>query len=418
MLRKKSLAIIVVLILVFSGVILAWWLWPKRESDGFIKVGVLNSFTGPSGTNEKNIAEATLFAIEEINDNGGVLGKKILPIVADAKSDWPTFAKEAERLITEEKVVVIFGCTTSASRKLVKDVVEKYNNLLFYPVQYEGLESSPNIVYLGATANQQAIPAVNWSLENLGTRLFLIGSDYIYQHVVNGIIRDLIKSRGGTIVGEAYIPVSNYDVKPIVKKVIDSEPQVIISSIVGPANADFFNALRSSGVSTEKMPSVSLSVMEMDLRIYDLEHMLGDYGVQNYFESLDTQANKEFVAKFKQRFGEDIGISNNMENAYTSVYLWRNTVNLAKSTKTNDVRRALGGYAMSTPEGIVSVDGKNQHLWKPFLVGKILPNRQFGIVWNSISTVKPVPYPSFRTKEQWEELVTNLYNKWGHKWWR
>jgi urea transport system substrate-binding protein len=410
-----------IIISVFAGLMFAalfiWWLWPKGQHEDFIKVGVLHSLSGPLGQNESFTVLATLFAIEEINKQGGVLGKKIVPIIADAKSEWLTFAKEAERLIKEEGVVAIFGCTTSASRKLVKEVVEKYNNLLFYPVPYEGLETSPNIIYLGSTANQQAIPAVNWGLENLGSRLFLVGSDYVFQRLVNGIIKDLVSSRGGSVVGEAYIDIENYKVDSIIKKIIESKPQVIINTIVGPGLAAFYNGLRKAGISSEQVPSISLSVMETDLKIYKLESLVGSYCVQSYFESLEGPANKVFVERFKEKFGEDIVISVMMENAFNSVYLWRDAVRIAKNTKTNNVRLALGGLAMSTPEGIVSVDKENLHLWKPFLIGKIMPNYQIGIVWNSVSTVKPVPFPSFRTKKQWIELVENLYRKWNDKWW-
>jgi urea transport system substrate-binding protein len=405
---------------VIAGIILWWFLHSQshKKTDGIIKVGVLHSLTGLMAVTEGPMIDAVNLAIDEINENGGVLGKKLVPIIVDAQSDWPTYAREAERLITEEKVLVIFGGYTSASRKMVKTVVEKFNNLLFYPTQYEGLETSKNIIYMGSTANQQAIPAVTWSLQNLGRRVFLVGSDYIYQHAINSIIKMLLTARNGTLVGEEYISFTQQSVDPIIEKIIKAKPDVIINNIVGEENSRFFKTLRKAGISAEKIPTVSLTISETEIASLNINEMIGDYGVQNYFQSLDTPANNSFVEKFKKKFGAHRTISSSMQNAYAGIYFWKNAVEKAQTTDTDAVREQLRGAVLSAPEGIISIDGKTLDTWKPVLIGKIFPNKQFGIVWNSVSTIAPLKYPPLMTKEHWDSLLEYYYTKWGNQWWR
>lgn len=388
----------------------------SKDVDDIIKVGILHSLTGPMAGSEKPIVDAAQLAIDEINESGGVLGKKIVAVVADGKSDWPTFAQEAERLITEDQVKAIFGCWTSASRKMVKPVVEKYNNLLFYPVQHESLETSQNIVYLGSSANQQAIPAVSWCLQNLGQRLFLVGTDYIYQHAINSIIKDLVAARYGSVVGEEYISLAQADIDNVINKIKETKPEVIISTINGKENDRFFEALTKAGFSSERMPTMSLSVTETELAEFNIDAMIGDYATQNYFESLNTPANKAFVNKFKEKYGADRVISSPMQNAYSALYFWKNAVFRAETTDTDAVRVKLRDSAFSAPEGIVSIDAKTLHAWKPVLVGKIFHNKQFGIVFNSVSTLEPLTYPPFRTKKEWDEMLEYWYKKWGNRW--
>lgn len=411
------LAFGILALIVGIGIAMAWWKLHKT-SEGVIKVGILHSLTGFMAPSEKEIADITLLAIEEINESGGLLGKKIAPVMADGKSNWSTFEKEAERLIKEEGVVAIFGGWTSASRKHIKTVVEKYNSLLFYPVQFEGLEESPNIVYLGATANQLAIPGVTWVLENLGKKLYLVGSEHIYQRALYSILKDLIVARNGVVVGEEYLPVNDPNLDRVVQKIIKAKPDAIINMILGEDNRSFFRALRKEGISSEKIPTMSFVVSETELNAYNIDDMIGHYGTQNYFQSLDTRANKDFVQKIFKKMGPNQPISNSMENAYNGVNFWANAVQAAGSTDTDAVRSKLSDRALSTAEGIISIDKKTQHTWKPVLIGKIFPNKHFGIVWNSISTIEPLPYPPFRTKEEWEALLQHWYTTYGNQWWK
>ncbi len=417
---RASIIFVIAIAALGTGIFLLWFFKHKGHvgTEGTIKIGILHSLTGVMAVTEKPVVDAALFAIDENNKSGGVLGKKIVPVVADGKSDWPTFALEAERLISKEQVTVIFGGITSASRKMIKAVVEKYNSLLFYPAQHEGIETSPNIVYLGSSANQQAIPAVSWCLQNLGNRLFLVGSDYIYPRVINSIIGVTAAARDATVVGEEYISLNEENIDYVIKKIIETQPDVIINSVVGKDNIRLFKALRKAGISAEKMPTMSLTVTETELAKFAFDEMIGDYGTQNYFQSLNTPVNNNFVAKFKEKYGAQKVISSHMANAYLALYFWKNAVTKAQSTDSSAVREQLRGAALSTPEGIISIDRTSLYTWKPVLIGKIFPSKQFGIVWNSLSTIAPLPYPPLQTKEHWDNLLERLYAQWGNKWWK
>lgn len=276
-----------------------------QASNQVIKVGILHSLSGTMAISEKSVVNSTLLAIEEINSQGGVLGKKIQPIIVDGKSNWVTFAQEAERLINKEKVVTVFGCWTSASRKTVKPVFEKYNHLLIYPVQYEGLEESPNIVYTGAAPNQQIIPAVKWSFDNLGKRFFLVGSDYVFPRTANEIIKDQVTALRGEILGEEYILLGSADVEGVVKKISETQPDVILNTINGDTNIAFFKALRKAGITPEQIPTISFSIAEEELRSLPKEDVVGDYAVWNYFQSVDDADNQRFVKQFQKKYGQN-----------------------------------------------------------------------------------------------------------------
>jgi len=292
----------------------------ELDKENPIKVGVLHSFSGTMAISEKPVAEATLLAIEEINERGGVLGRQIQPIIADGHSDWQTFANEAERLIVEEDVSVIFGGWTSASRKTMKPVFEKYDNLLFYPVQYEGLEQSPNIVYTGAAPNQQAIPAVDWAFENLGTRFFLVGSDYVFPRSANEIMKERIHELGGEVVCEEYRILGSKNFTEIVDRIIEIQPDVILNTINGDSNLWFFKELRSRGISPQEIPTMSFSIGENEIEQLGAATMSGDYAAWNYFQSLDIQENKNFVNNFKAKYGSDRVTNDPMEAGYIGVY--------------------------------------------------------------------------------------------------
>lgn len=381
-----------------------------------IKVGVLHSLTGTMAISEKSVRDATLMAIEEINDKGGVLGRKVTPVVVDGKSDWPTFAQEAENLITREKVSVVFGCWTSASRRMVKPVFEKHNHLLFYPVQYEGLEQSPNIVYTGAAPNQQIIPAVKWAFDKGWKKPFLVASDYVFPRAANEIIKAQVAALRGKVVGEEYILLGSSDVKSAVAHIVASRPDVIFNTINGDTNVAFFNALRAAGITPDKIPTISFSIAEDELRSTNPQTMAGDYAVWNYFQSISTPENKEFVARFKQKYGQDRVTDDPMEAAYFGVYLWSQAVKDAGTDEVGAVRKAIANQTFSAPEGLVTVDSENQHTWKAVSVGRIKNDGQFEIVWTSAKPVRPVPFPIYKTQAEWEKFLENLYTGWGNSW--
>lgn len=399
---------ILIFISILGTSILAYMLFtffkPTQSSDT-IKVGILHSLTGTMAANENNLVDATLFAIEQINQAGGILGKMIQPIVADGKSDPTVFAQEAERLITQEKVAVIFGCWTSSSRKAVKEIVEKYDNLLFYPVEYEGLEESKNIIYTGSPPSQQIIPGTIWAYKNLGQRFFLVGSDYIFPRTAHEIIKKLVSMLKGEVVGEEYIPLGSSDVSAVVEKIIQTNPTVIINTINGDTNASFIEHLREKRISPEKIPSMFFSISEPDFKSFKLTGIAGYYATWSYFQSIPTNQNRAFVKNFRKKYGNDRLIGDPMETAYFGVYLWAQTVQEIQSTAIDKLQTALKNQKYNAPAGIVYIDNKNNHTWKITRIGKATHNKQFTTVWDAKKPVRPEPYPPLKTKNEWQKFV-------------
>ncbi|MDX2128658.1 MAG: urea ABC transporter substrate-binding protein [Chloroherpetonaceae bacterium] len=382
-----------------------------------IRVGVLHSLSGTMSISETAVKDATLMAIEEINAKGGILGRPVVPIVVDGKSDWPTFAEKADSLIQNAKVSVVFGCWTSASRKTVKPIFEKYDHLLFYPVQYEGLESSKNIVYTGAAPNQQIIPAVKWCFdERKARRFFLIGSDYVFPRTANEIIKEQVLALGGEVVGEEYILLGSKDVKGAVEKILKAKPDLILNTINGDSNIPFFNELRAAGILPEQIPTMSFSIAEDELRSFSIPQMVGDFAAWNYFQSVDSKDNFDFIERFRNKYGKDRVTDDPIEAGYFGVFLWAEAVNKAKSPEPTKVRAVLGDLAFDAPEGLVYVDKENQHTWKLVRIGKIREDGQFQIVWDSDKPIQPLPYPATRTKEAWQQFLDSLYKSWGGQW--
>jgi urea transport system substrate-binding protein len=418
---KKTLIPIVVLgVLAVCG-----WLFYQFGADLLqrgslqrnpIKVGVLHSLSGTMAISEKSVVDATLLAIEELNRKGGLLGRQIEPVVADGRSDWPTFASEANRLIAEEEVVVIFGCWTSASRKTVKPVLEKHDHLLFYPVQYEGLESSPNIIYTGAAPNQQIIPAVKWCADHLGKGFFLVGSDYVFPRTANAIIKDQLAAIRGEVLGEEYILLGSSKVDEAVQRIIDTRPDVILNTINGDTNVAFFRALRAAGITPDKIPTMSFSVAEDELRTLGVENMVNDYACWNYFQTVDTPENQRFVDAFRKKYGDDRVTDDPMEAAYFGVHLWAQAVRDAGTVEVKTVRERLGNQTYRAPGGIVYIDAENNHTWKTVRIGRIRADGQFEILWSSGKPVRPVPYPVYRSPSEWHSFLDGLYTGWGEKW--
>lgn len=382
-----------------------------------IKVGILHSKTGPLASVENPIIDASLLAIDEINRAGGLLGRPVEPIVADAESKLTVFYQQAERLITQEKVSVIFGCFTSASRKTVKPVIEKYKMLLIYPTQYEGLEESPYIIYVGAAPNQQTLPGVMWCFNNLGTKFFLVGSDYIYPRIANAIIKDHVKALGGAIVGERYIKVGSTAVESIVQEIIKTKPEVILNNLVGKDNNEaFFKALRQANITPEKIPSMSFVIGEQDFLDLNVANIAGNYATWNYMQSISNSANAAFVKEFKKKYGQNRVIGDIMEAEYTGIHLWAQAVKKYKTFDPPIIKDGMATQSRFAPEGTVYVDSKNRHTWKIVRVGKIRSDGQFSIIWNSLKPVPPVPYPIYRTKAEWDEILNKFYTLWGGKW--
>lgn len=377
-----------------------------------VRVGILHSLTGVMASSEQPVVDVVLMAIEEINAKGGLLGRKLKPVIADGRSDEKTFAVEAERLIVEEKVDVVFGVWTSAARKAVKPIFEKYNKLLFYPVQNEGLEASKNIIYLGAAPNQQIIPAVKWAYETLGKRMFLVGSDYIFPRTANEIIRLQMQALGGEIVGERYENLQNPDFRPAIADIVKSKPDVIINTINGDGNIDFFKALRAAGITSETIPVMSFSVSEDQI----IPEMVGDYAAWNYFQSLNTRENLDFVARLKTKYGDARYASDPIQSAYSGVYLWAQAVQRGGSIRAQDVLVGLKNISLPSPGGILNFEPRINHVWKRPRVGKINSDGEFDIVWQAPQNIRPNPFPMFKSKAEWALFLEDLYQGWGQNW--
>ncbi len=382
-----------------------------------IKVGILHSLSGTMLASESPVVDATLLAIDEINKKGGLLGRPVEAVIVDGRSDPTAFAKGAIRLVKEEKVSSVFGCWTSASRKTVVPIFEEGNNLLIYPVQYEGIEESPNVIYTGAAPNQQIIPAVQWAyITQKRRRFFLVGSDYVFPRVANVIIKDQLKILGADVVGEEYIPLGEGDVSAIITKIQASKPDVILNTLNGDSNWPFFAGLRKAGFTPEKLPTISFSIGEEELRHIDVSTMAGDFAAWNYFQSLESPENVEFVTNFRTKYGQQRLVTDPMEAAYIGVKLWAMAVQESGKTDAAEIRRAMRNLQIKAPEGDVRIDAGTQHTYKLPRIGKVLATGQFEVVWTAAKPEAPQPYPISRTAEQWRALLHDLYTGWGNQW--
>jgi urea transport system substrate-binding protein len=357
-----------------------------------VKVGILHSLSGTMAISEVSLKDAEMMAIDEINQSGGLLGKQIEPVIEDGASDWPTFAEKAKKLIQKDQVATIFGGWTSASRKAMLPVVEQNHGLLWYPVQYEGMESSPNIFYTGATTNQQIVPAVTWLLQNRGKKFFLIGSDYVFPRTANKIIKAQLKAEGGELLGEEYTPLGHTDYNTLISKIKAAKPDVIFNTLNGDSNVAFFKQLKDAGITSKDVTVMSVSIAEEEIRGIGGDILAGHLAVWNYYQTTDTPENKAFVEKYKQKYGADRVTDDPIEAAYDAVHIWAQAVKKAGSFDVEKVKAAAKGIEFKAPEGTVKVEGENQHLWKTVRIGEIQVNGQFKEVWNSKDPVKPDPY--------------------------
>ncbi|MFC5648896.1 urea ABC transporter substrate-binding protein [Paenibacillus solisilvae] len=357
-----------------------------------IKVGILHSLSGTMAISEVSVKDSEMMAIDEINAKGGVLGKKIVPVVEDGASDWPTFAEKARKLISEDKVATVFGGWTSSSRKAMLPVFEELNGLLWYPVQYEGLESSPNIFYTGATTNQQIVPAVTWLIKNKGKKFYLLGSDYVFPRTANKIIKEQLKVEGGELAGEEYTPLGHTDYATIISKIKEAKPEVVFNTLNGDSNVAFFKQLKDAGITSKDLTVLSVSVAEEEIRSIGVDVLAGSLASWNYYQTTDTPANKTFVENYKKKYGDDRVTADPIEAGYDAVYLWAAAVEKAGSVDVDKVKAAAKGLEWDAPEGKIKIDGDNQHIYKTVRIGEVQSDGQFNEVWNSGEPVKPDPY--------------------------
>ncbi|HET7525472.1 MAG TPA: urea ABC transporter substrate-binding protein [Burkholderiaceae bacterium] len=378
-----------------------------------IKVGVLHSLSGTMAISETVLKDTILMAIDEINAGGGVLGKKLEPVVVDPASNWPLFAEKARQLISKDKVVVTFGCWTSVSRKSVLPVYEELNSLLFYPVQYEGEELSKNVFYTGAAPNQQAIPAVEYLMSKDGgaaKRWVLLGTDYVYPRTTNKILRSFLHSKGvaDADIMEEYTPFGHADYQSIIAKIkkfaSEGKKTAVVSTINGDSNVPFYKELGNQGLKATDVPVVAFSVGEEELRGVDTKPLVGHLAAWNYFQSIKAPANDEFIKKWSA-YAKAKGIAGHkdrpltndpMEASYIGIMMWKQAVEKAKSTDTDKVIAAMAGQTFKAPSGITSkMDEKNHHLHKSVFIGEVKADGQFNVVWKTPGPVKAQPWSPF-----------------------
>jgi urea transport system substrate-binding protein len=376
-----------------------------------IKVGVLHSLSGTMAISETVLKDVALMAFDEINAAGGVMGKKIEPVVVDPASNWPLFAEKARQLLTQDKVAAVFGCWTSVSRKSVLPVFEELNGLLYYPVQYEGEELSKNVFYTGAAPNQQAIPAVEYLMSKDGgsaKRWFLLGTDYVYPRTTNKILRAFLKSKGvdEKDIEEIYTPFGHSDYQTIVgniKKFAAGGKTAVVSTINGDSNVPFYKELGNQGLKATDVPVVAFSVGEEELRGVDTKPLVGHLAAWNYFMSMKNPANDAFKAKWAA-YAKAKGLSSAskpltndpMEATYIGIHMWKQAVEKAKTTDVDKVIAAMAGQTFKAPSGFVAkMDEKNHHLHKPVLIGEVKADGQFSVVWKTAGPVRANPWSPF-----------------------
>ena len=364
---------------------------PKSEAGNTVKVGVLQSLSGTMAISEVAVKNSALLAIKEINASGGVLGKQIEPLVEDGESKPEVFATKSEKLITNDKVSVVFGGWTSSSRKAMKPVVEGTKSLLFYPVQYEGLEVSPNIFYTGATTNQQIIPALDYLKEKSLTKIYLVGSDYVFPRTANKEIKAYAAANGIEVLGEEYLQLGDTNVQGIVSKVLAAKPQVVFNTLNGDSNVSFFKELKAKGNTTAAIQTVSVSIAEEEVPGVGVDNLQGHLVSWNYYQTTDNPRNKAFVAAYQKEYGANKPTSDPMQAGYNSVYIWKAAVEKAGSFDVEKVKAAAAGITIDTPEGTLTVDPKNHHVFKTARIGMINAQGQIDEVWNSGKPVAPDP---------------------------
>lgn len=363
----------------------------KTDGDA-VKIGFLNSLSGTMAISEQTVRDSLDLAAKEINASGGVLGKQLEIVAEDGASEPTVFAEKAEKLITSDCVAAVFGGWTSSSRKAMLPVFESKNSLLFYPVQYEGLEASKNIFYTGATTNQQIVPGMDYLKEQGKTKVFLVGSDYVFPQTANKIINAYAEANGIEIVGEEYAPMGHTDFSTIVNKLKASGADAVFNTLNGDSNVAFFKEYKNVGLTADTLPVVSVSIAEEEVGGIGIDNVEGQLTAWNYYQTIDTPVNDTFVAAFKAEYGDDRVTSDPMEAAYASLYLWKNMVEKAESFAVTDIQAAADGVSFEAPEGTVTINGDNHHIAKTALIGEIGPDGLIHTVWSSGEPIEPDPF--------------------------
>ncbi|HMU40657.1 MAG TPA: transporter substrate-binding protein [Pseudomonadota bacterium] len=405
-----------------AAVGVAFWKWqqPVEKPQPVvnlppIKIGVLNSQSGFLFDSGRPVIDATLLAIEEINNKGGLLGRKIEPIVADGKSDNRTFALEADRLLSKDKVVAIFGGWSPSNRRALKKVIEKHKSLLMFPARDEGMEDSEYIIYSGSSPNQIVSPAIRiFAGAKHYKRLYVIGSDGLASNISTELLKDELKNFPQTqIVGETFEVVGERNFEKVIPKIELAKPDLIFNFMIGESNPAFFKALRAKKILPNQIPTVNFAIGEPELQQIAHLDMVGEYLAASYFQTIPSEENKAFVARFRRKYGDYRMTGATMESAYASVYLWAQAVAAAGTDEVARVRERLAGQTFLAPSGKTTIDPGNHHCHKSFFLGRIGEGNVVEIVGTPETYIRPEPFPPTRTRTQWEAFIDEKSKSWG-----
>ena len=398
----------------FGGLILllalglAVWLLrkPAAEAQRPIAIGLLQALTGPMATSERPLVAAVKLAVEEINANGGLLGRRVELHIEDTRSEPALAAAAATRLIHERGAVALFGCWTSACRQAVRPVVEAQHHLLFYPLAHEGMERSPHIVYTGPTPNQQVLPATDWAMNGFGRRVYLVGTDGPFPRHVNAMLRDFIQLGGGRVLGERYLPLRSADAGAVIAELQALQPDLVLSTVSGDSNRAVFDALVAAGLTD--LPLLSFTAAEPEMRAYGGGRLDRHFTAWSYLQSLPGAANEGFLARLRRSQGDATLASDPAVSAYVAVHLWAAAVAEVGSAQTEAVNANVVLQSVGTPYGFTAVDARTRHLWRPLRIAQVRPDGQLIEVWQLSRHVKPALWPAFRSTEHWADVVARL----------
>lgn len=367
----------------------------KGVTKDKVNMGILHSLTGTFAFAEAGMVKAEKLAVDEINAAGGIMGRQIVPFVEDGASEPATFAEKANVLLRRDNVAAIVGCYSSATRKAVLPVLAQTNGLLYYPTYYEGEEEDPHVLYTSQEATQSVIIAVDWIAKKIGKKIYLVGSDYIYPRVCNKIAKAYMKKIGATVAGEDYYPLGTTDFSVVINKIKAAKPDAVYNTVVGSSNVAFYKQMNAAGLGGKAMTIMSTLLEEDEVAGLGTENAVDTYSTMGYFQSLKNPVNEKFVAAFKAKYGPNSVIGYVMECGYNSVHLWKLAVEKAKSFEPQKVIAASAGLGYDSPEGPIHFDEKNHHTWMQVRVGRVRPDGQFDVVYETPGLVHPDPFPKF-----------------------
>jgi len=389
-------------LLLLLALALAGYLVRRPAADtggGPIVIGVLHALSGPTATSEAPLVAAVRLAVEEINADGGLLGRRVEIRMEDVPGDARGAAAAAGRLIGEQGAVALFGCWTSLCRQAVRPVVEARRHLFFYPMAYEGMEQSPHIIYTGATPNQQVLPATDWAMKGFGRRLYLVGTDTSYPRRVNAVLRDFIQLGGGQVVGERYVALEGADMAAVIADLQRLQPDVVLSTLRGDANRAFFDALVAAGLTD--LPLLSFSAAEPEMHAFGGGRLDRHFTAWGYLQSQPGPANQDFLARLRRSQGEAVQASDPVVSAYVGVQLWAAAVREVGGTQTDAVAANVLQQSVAAPHGFAAVDSQRRHLWRPLRIAQVQPDGELSEVYRLPLLIKPEPWPAFRSTEHW-----------------